>query len=55
MAGDVDRDGELDLLIDSSCDYSASGPTLFLSSLAEQSDLLQKAAQFETTPTPVLN
>ena len=54
-AGDVDRDGELDLLIDSICDYSASGPALFLSSLAEQGNLLQKAAQFETTPRPVLN
>ena len=54
-AGDVDRDGELDLLIDSICDYSASGPVLFLSSLAEGGNLLHKAAQFETTPKLVLN
>ena len=35
-AGDLDRDGELDLLIDTVCDYSASGAALFLSSLAEE-------------------
>lgn len=54
-AGDIDRDGELDLLIDTVCDYSASCPALFLSSLAEGGNLLKKAAQFETTPTPALN
>jgi hypothetical protein len=54
-AGDIDRDGQLDLLIDSICDYSTSGPALFLSSLAEDGNLLQNAAQFETSPTPVLN
>lgn len=54
-AGDIDKDGELDLLVDSICDYNASGPALFLSSLAEDGNLLQKAAQFETTPKLVLN
>lgn len=54
-AGDIDRDGQLDLLIDTVCDYSASCPALFLSSLAEGGNLLKKAAQFETTPGLVLN
>ena len=54
-AGDIDRDGQLDLLIDSICDYNTSRPALFLSSLAEDGNLLQKAAQFETSPPPVLN
>ena len=49
-AGDIDRDGQLDLLIDTVCDYNASGPALFLSSLSEAGSLLQKVAQFETTP-----
>ena len=54
-AGDIDRDGQLDLLIDLICDYNTSRPALFLSSLAEDGNLLQKAAQFETSPPPVLN
>ena len=49
-AGDLDRDGELDLLIDTVRDYNASGAALFLSSLAEDGNLLKKAAQFNTTP-----
>lgn len=49
-AGDIDRDGRLDLLIDSICDYTTSGATLFLSSLAEDGNLLGKTAQFKTTP-----
>lgn len=54
-AGDLDRDGELDLLINSICDYSASRQVLFLSSLAEDGDLLKMAAQFDTSPALVLN
>ena len=54
-AGDLDRDGQLDMLIDTVCDYNASGPMLFLSSLAEDGDLLQMVAQFEISPALVLN
>ena len=54
-AGDLDRDGQLDMLIDTVCDYNASGPMLFLSSLAEDGYLLQMVAQFETTPALALN
>lgn len=49
-AGDLDRDGQLDMLIDTTCDYNASGPALFLSSLAKHGSLLEKVARFETTP-----
>ncbi len=54
-AGDLDRDGQLDMLIDTVCDYNASGPVLLLSSLAEDGDLLNMAAQFVTSPALVLN
>ncbi|MDE0300313.1 MAG: hypothetical protein OXN17_16880 [Candidatus Poribacteria bacterium] len=54
-AGDLDRDGQLDMLIDTVCDYNASGPMLLLSSFAEDGDLLQMVAQFETSPALVLN
>lgn len=49
-AGDLDRDGRLDVLIDTVCDYNASGAALFLSSPAKRDILLQKVAQFESTP-----
>ena len=49
-AGDLDRDGRLDVLIDTVCDYNASGPALFLSSPAKHNNLLRKVAQLETTP-----
>ena len=48
-AGDLDRDGKLDMLIDTVCDYNALGPVLFLSSIAEDGDLMNMAAQFETS------
>ena len=48
-AGDLDRDGQLDLLIDAVYNYAASGPTLFLSSAVEHNNLLQKVAQFAIT------
>ena len=49
-AGDLDRDGQLDMLIDTTCDYNASGPVLFLSSLANHDSLLERVARFKTTP-----
>ncbi|RIJ41870.1 hypothetical protein [Pontibacter oryzae] len=47
-AGDLDRDGIPDLLIDLSNHYNVSRYTLFLSSLAEPGKLYKKAAVFET-------
>ena len=49
-AGDIDKDDKLDLMIDTVCDYDTSAPALFLSSMAKHDNLLQKVAQFETTP-----
>ena len=43
-AGDVDRDGRLDLLIDMTDHYNVSAPTLFLSSQAKQGELVGAAA-----------
>ncbi len=44
-AGDLDRDGRLDMLIDLSGHYNVSQPTLFLSSVADGGDLVKKVAQ----------
>lgn len=43
-AGDIDRDGRLDLLIDTSDHYNVSQPTLFLSSRAKPGELVGVAA-----------
>ncbi len=43
-AGDIDRDGQLDLLIDTSDHYNVSQPTLFLSSQAKKDQLVGVAA-----------
>ncbi len=43
-AGDLDRDGRLDLLIDVSDHYNVSAPTLFLSSQAKAGELVGEAA-----------
>jgi len=43
-AGDVDRDGQLDLLIDMTDHYNVSAPTLFLSSQAKDGELVGAAA-----------
>lgn len=48
FAGDLDRDGELDLLLDTTSHYNVSRPTLFLSSQAAPGELLGKAAEFES-------
>jgi hypothetical protein len=48
-AGDLDRDGKLDLLINISNHYNVSIPTLFLSSPAKQNNLVEPVAQFVTT------
>lgn len=43
-AGDVDRDGRLDLLIDVTDHYNVSAPTLFLSTQAKPGELVGEAA-----------
>ncbi len=48
-AGDLDRDGRLDLLIDLTTHYNLSSPTLLLSSLAKEGRLLGTAAVFSTS------
>ena len=48
-AGDLNKDGALDLLIDLSNHYNISAPTLFLSSGAPSDALVVKAAEFITS------
>lgn len=43
-AGDLDRDGKLDLLIDIANHYNLREPTLFLSSQAKEGKLVEKVA-----------
>ena len=45
-AGDLDRDGKLDLLMDLTNHYNASEYTLFLSFISEGDSLLKKVAKF---------
>ena len=47
-AGDLDRDGKLDLLIESASHANVSSLTLFLSSPAKENKLLEPVAQFVT-------
>jgi len=47
-AGDLDRDGRLDLFLDLSNHYNVGRRTLFLSSLAGDGELVGKAAEFVT-------
>lgn len=49
FAGDLDRDGSLDLIYDTSGHYNVSRPTLFLSSQAIDGALLGEAAHQEST------
>jgi hypothetical protein len=48
-AGDLDRDGELDLLLDVSNHYAGGNLALFLSSVARKGDLVGEVARFATT------
>lgn len=45
FAGDLDRDGKLDLLFDTSDHYNLSRPVLFLSGAAEGDELLHAVAE----------
>jgi len=49
FAGDLDRDGRLDLILDISEHYNVSRPTLFLSSGLRGHGLLQVQARYEST------
>lgn len=48
-AGDLDRDGALDLLVEASHHYNVSTYVLFLSTAAREGDLVGKVAEFSTT------
>lgn len=48
FAGDLDGDGELDLLIDISDDDNSHEPTLYLSSAATSGKLVRKVASFSS-------
>lgn len=47
FAGDLDRDGRLDLIFDTTDHYNVARPTLFLSSQGKAGELLHQAAQYE--------
>jgi hypothetical protein len=49
FAGDLDRDGALDLIMDVSDHYNSYAPMLFLSSKAGDGELVGEAAVFEST------
>lgn len=48
-AGDLDRDGQLDLLLDTSDHYNQYAPTLYLSSAARKGQLMARVALFRST------
>lgn len=48
FAGDLDRDGKLDLLFDATDHYNVSRPTLFLSSQAGPGELLGEVVAYES-------
>ncbi|GAB3359019.1 hypothetical protein [Lysobacter tyrosinilyticus] len=48
FAGDLDRDGRLDLIFDGSHHYNVSLPTLFLSSKATPDELVHQVAQYDS-------
>jgi hypothetical protein len=47
FAGDLDRDGRLDLIFETSHHYNLSHPVLFLSGAAEAGELLHAVAEFD--------
>lgn len=47
-AGDIDGDGALDLIMDLSSHYNSGQITLFLSSKADEGQLLKKVSEFKT-------
>ncbi|GAB6194854.1 hypothetical protein [Lysobacter xanthus] len=49
FAGDLDRDGRLDLILDTTDHYNVGQPTLFLSSRARAGELVRQAAVHRST------
>jgi hypothetical protein len=48
FAGDLDRDGKLDLIFNTTDHYNVSRPTLFLSSQSKSGELLHEVARYES-------
>ncbi|MFC0679500.1 hypothetical protein ACFFGH_16810 [Lysobacter korlensis] len=48
FAGDLDRDGRLDLILDATDHYNVSRPTLLLSTQAQRGQIVGQAAQYES-------
>lgn len=48
-AGDIDRDGRVDLLLDTTYHYNVSRLVLYLSSAAKEGELVGKVAEWKTT------
>jgi hypothetical protein len=48
FAGDLDRDGKLDLILDTSDHYNVGRPALFLSSQAREGELVHEVASFSS-------
>jgi hypothetical protein len=48
FAGDLDRDGRLDLILDTTDHYNVGRPTLFLSTAAREGELLRPVAVHES-------
>lgn len=48
FAGDLDRDGKLDLIFNTTDHYNVSRPTLFLSSQSRPGELLHEVARYES-------
>ena len=48
FAGDLDRDGKLDLIFNTTDHYNVSRPTLFLSSQSKPGELLHEVALYES-------
>ncbi|HEY4555320.1 MAG TPA: hypothetical protein VIG68_02630, partial [Lysobacter sp.] len=47
FAGDLDRDGHLDLILDATDHYNLSRPTLYLSTQAADGELVRRVAEHE--------
>ena len=48
FAGDLDRDGRLDLIFDTTDHYNVSRPTLFLSGAAAEGELVRRVAEYHS-------
>lgn len=48
FAGDLDRDGRLDLIFDTTDHYNVSRPTLFLSGTAAEGELVRMVAEYHS-------